>query len=54
MVEERPKRHHSGPPWQAAALLLALFVAVMTIHGLSIAAEDARDAAEIVDTSPHP
>ncbi|MGI9414268.1 MAG: hypothetical protein ACR2PM_11400 [Hyphomicrobiales bacterium] len=54
MITKRRKRHHPGPPWQTAALLLALFALVLAVHGLSVAAEDPRDPVGAAVSSPHP
>ena len=54
MVKKRDKRQHSGPPWQPAALLLALFGLVLAVHGFSIAAELPIVSEPAVERSHHP
>ena len=54
MVKKIKRREHSGPPWQPAALLLALFGLVLAVHGFSIASETPVVTKIPVETQHHP
>jgi len=54
MARKIKRREHSGPPWQPAALLLALFGLVLAVHGFSIASETPVVTKIPVEAPHHP